>query len=44
MNKKNNTMKPKNDLLELVGIDSNLGDEANLQLASPDLVNYYKAK
>ena len=44
MNKKNNTIKPKNDLLELVGIDSNLGDEANLQLASPDLVNYYKAK
>lgn len=44
MNKKNNAMKPKNDLLELVGIDSNLGDEANLQLASPDLVNYYKAK
>ena len=44
INYKSNINKPNNDLLELVGIEPKLGDEANLQLASPDLVNYYKAR
>lgn len=40
MNVKNNVIKPKNDLLELVGIDA-LPAEANLQLPDPDLFAYY---
>ena len=44
-NKNNNGIKPKDDgLLELIDVVPTLGEEANLQLASPDLVNYYKAR
>lgn len=43
MNVKNNTIKPKNDMLELVGLD-NLPPEANLQLPDPTLLGHYKAR
>lgn len=43
MDVKNNTIKPKNDMLELVGLD-NLPPEANLQLPDPTLLGHYKAR